>query len=116
MRSEDEKKVHTHGSDTDQRCTDTGVETSAQTIAGNTLLDDVHGRGVGAALSSLQADLDKVKRVADNDSADASDGAGARVAQLVEEAGAGLCLDLLGAGQLLLDLLDECLCGGGSGT
>lgn len=109
------KRVHgklTHGSDADEGRADTGVETSAQTIAGNALLDDVNGGRVDAALGGLQADLDEVKRVADDDGADTTDGAGAGVAQLVEEARGGLGLDLLGVGQLL----DDGLCGGGGGA
>ena len=72
----------THGRDTNQGRTDTSVETPPEAIAGNALLEAVDGALVDARLGGLEADLDQVKGVTDDDGADATKTARGERAQL----------------------------------
>jgi hypothetical protein len=89
----------THGRDTHQRCTHAGVQPAAQPVPRDAPAHDVNGGRVDAALGGLQADLDEVEGVADDDGADAAEAAGGQGAQLRPGGGGGghdLLLDVGG--------------------
>lgn len=89
--------AHTHGCDADQRGGNAGVQTPAQAVLGHALLDNVHGARVDALLGGLQAHLDQVKGVADDDGAHTTETARDKGPQLGKACGRrslGLGLDL----------------------
>lgn len=93
----------THGSDADEWSADAGVEASPQAIPCDALAHDVDSTGVDALLGGLQADLDQVEGVADDDGAEATEATGGEGAQLGKPRGGGcLCLGLC----LILGLRD----------
>lgn len=57
----------THGSHAHQGRAHAGVQAPPQAIAGDALAYDIEGRRVDAALGRLQAHLDQVEGVADDD-------------------------------------------------
>ena len=96
-RQKGEGEGRTHGRDTHERRGDAGVETAAQAVLGDALPNDVHGARVDALLGGLEAHLDQVKGVADDDGAHAAEAAGGKGPQLGETRGRrrlGLGLDL----------------------
>lgn len=114
------KKEHTHGRNANQRRTDTRIQAPSQSIPRDRLAHHINGARVDAALGRLQAHLDQVERVADDDGADASEAAGRQGAQLRQESGLGGgrgglggLFGLLGRGDLVGDGGD-CLGGGGA--
>lgn len=91
----------THGRNTNQRRTHTRIQSPPQSIPGNTLPYDINGRRVDAALGSLQAHLDQVKRVANNNGTDTTKATRRQSTQLRQQARLGGVLFLL---QVLLGL------------
>lgn len=65
-----------HGGDTDEWGRDTGVETTGEALTRDRLSDHVHGARVDTLFSRLQAHLDQIKGMADNDGAETSDTTG----------------------------------------
>lgn len=93
----------THRGDADEWGADAGVEASPQAIPCNTLAHDIDGAGVDTLLGGLQAHLDEVEGVADDDGAEATEASGGEGAQLGEACRGGcLCFGLC----LLLGLWD----------
>lgn len=90
------KVGHTHGSNTNKRRAHTGVEASSQTIAGNTLADNIDSGRIDAALGGLEADLDEIEGVADDDGANTTEAASGEGADLLSEGGRGRLGFLLG--------------------
>ncbi len=93
----EEGRGHTHGRDAHERRGDAGVQAAAQAILGDALPDDVHGARVDALLGGLEAHLDQVKGVADDDGAHAAEAAGDKRPHLGKAGGRsrlGLGLDL----------------------
>lgn len=98
---------HTHGSNTNKRRAHTGVEASSQTIAGNTLADNIDSGRIDTALGGLEADLDEIKGVADNDGANATEAASGEGADLLSEGGRGRLGFLLGLLRDEREVLDD---------
>ena len=88
-RQKGEGEGRTHGRDTHERRGDAGVETAAQAVLGDALPNDVHGARVDALLGGLEAHLDQVKGVADDDGAHAAEAAGDKGPHLGEAGGRG---------------------------
>lgn len=88
-------RQHTHWGDADEWGADAGVEASPQAIPCDALADDIDGAGVDTLVGSLQADLDEVEGVADNDGAETTEASRGKGAQLGEPCrGGGLCFGL----------------------
>lgn len=111
---------HTHGRNANQRRAHAGVQAPPEPIARNRLAHHVNGAGVDAALGCLQAHLDQVERVADDDGADSAEAAGREGAQLGEQrglrrggSGLGGLFGFLGRGGNLFGDVGDCLGGGG---
>ncbi|KAK1256348.1 hypothetical protein MKX07_008607 [Trichoderma sp. CBMAI-0711] len=90
--------------------------TPPEPVSRDRLAHDVDGARVDAALGRLQADLDQVKGVADDDGADAAEAAGREGAQLGEErglrggrGGLGGFLGLAGGGGDLVGEVGDCV-------
>lgn len=109
----------THWRDTDKRRAHAGVQSSLEPIARNALAHDVDSGRVDALLGGLQADLDKVEGMANNDGADATEAAGGEGAELRKPRGCGgFCVGfyfVLGLGKAW-ELVIEGLVQGGGGV
>lgn len=77
-----QRNKRTHGRDTDERCTNTGIQPATQAVTGDALAHHVDGGGIHASLGGLHADLDEIEGVADDDGADATEAAGREGPQL----------------------------------
>lgn len=101
----------THGSNTDQWCTDTSVQPPPHSIPCNALLHHVDRSLVHPALSGLKPNLDKIERMTDDHGADATKAAcceGAQLGKARRGGGLGVSLELLlGGRDGGLDLLFE---------
>lgn len=96
----------THGGHANEGRRDTGVQTTAEAIASNALPDNVNGGRVDALVGGLQADLDEIEGVADNDGTDTTKATGSEGAQLGGASADGLFRIFLGLSLGLGDVRD----------
>lgn len=100
---EEARDKHTHGRNADQWRAHTSIKTPPKPIARNTLANHINCRRVDALFGGLQAHLDEIEWMADNDGADttkATSGKGAKLREARGGGGFGFGFDLVfGFGQ-----------------